>query len=121
VCWAWVPPLEEDDAYHDEHLHASVLRGTQHVLRHVKRHVLRQILRRVLHVLVIHVLVLTWTLPGVGLASGSPCAAAYLFSLPPEVLRWGGSHGCKYLEEKVVAVAVAVVKVVRRRPYLGGD
>jgi len=79
VCWAWVSPLEEDDAYHDEHLHASVLRGTQHVLRHVKRHVLRQILRRVLHVLVIHVLVLTWTLPGVGLASGSPCAAAYLF------------------------------------------
>jgi len=28
---AWVPPLE-DDACHDEHLHAPVLRGAQHAL-----------------------------------------------------------------------------------------
>ena len=39
VCWAWVPPLE-DDACHDEHLHAPVLCGAHHILRHVLRHVL---------------------------------------------------------------------------------
>ena len=39
MCWAWVPPLE-DDACNDEYLRAPVLRGAQHVLRHVLRHVL---------------------------------------------------------------------------------
>ena len=65
MCWAWVPPLE-DDVCHDEHLHASVLHGAQYVhatalhgaqyvLRHVQRYVLRHVLRRVLGVLVLHV------------------------------------------------------------------
>jgi len=72
VCWAWVPPLE-DDACRNEHLHASVFRGAQHALRHVKA-----------------ALAADRTLSGVGLASGSPRAAAYLFSLPPGMLRWGG-------------------------------
>ena len=51
---AWVPPLE-DGALHDKHLHASVLRGAQHVLRHVLRHVLSHVLRRVLYVPVFYV------------------------------------------------------------------
>ena len=37
VCWAWIPPLE-DSAFHDEHLHAPVLRGSQNVLRHALPH-----------------------------------------------------------------------------------
>jgi len=57
VCWAWVPPLE-DDEFHDEHLHASVLRSVQHVPRYVLRHVLRHVLRRVVYVPVLQVLVL---------------------------------------------------------------
>jgi len=55
VCWAWVPPLEDDDLRHDKHLHASVLRGAQHALCHVLRRVLRHGLRRVLYVPVLHV------------------------------------------------------------------
>ena len=35
VCLAWVMPLEYSDGRHDEHLHAPVLRGAQHILRHL--------------------------------------------------------------------------------------
>ena len=32
VCWAWVPPPEDGDWHHDDHFHAPVLGGVQHVL-----------------------------------------------------------------------------------------
>jgi len=54
VCWACVPPLE-DDYGQDKHLYSPVLRGTRHVLLQVLRHAKRHFLRRVLHVLVLHV------------------------------------------------------------------
>jgi len=58
VCWAWVPPLKDDNGQ-DKPLHAPALRGAQHALRyvlcHVVRRVLRYVLRRFLHVPVLQV------------------------------------------------------------------
>ena len=38
MCWAWVSPLE-NDACDDEHFHAPVLGGAQHVLHVLVPHV----------------------------------------------------------------------------------
>jgi len=45
--------------------------------------------------------------PGVGLASGSPRAAAHLFLCPLKCCVGGAGHGCKYFEGKVEVVVVA--------------
>ena len=51
VCWAWVPPLEDDDGQ-DKYLYAPV---AQLVLRHVLHCALYHSMRRVLRVLILYV------------------------------------------------------------------
>ena len=51
---------------------------------------------------------------GTGLASGSPRAAAYLFS-PLEYFARGAGQGCKFLVEKVVVVVVVVRRLCAAR------